>query len=114
MTSSIREAIAGLVTWLGFRVQTYASAVDFLQSPNIEDSSCIIADVHMPNMTGIELHHRLVELGRIIPMILITAFPDKEAQASALADGIVCYLGKPFSPDVLIECVRSALNPSAR
>ena len=111
---SIREAVAGLMAWLGFRVQTYSSAVDFLQSTGVEDSSCLIADVQMSRMTGIELHKRLKELGHPIPTILITSYPNDEARASALADGVVCYLGKPFDTDTLIDCVRSALNLPTR
>ena len=107
---SVREAVAGLMNWMGVEVHAFASAVEFLQSHDVEDSSCIIADVQMPHMTGVELHLRLMELGRDIPTILITAYPDEDARASALASGIVCYLGKPFDDDALIECVRSALN----
>ena len=111
--ASIREAIAGLMNWLGFKVHTFASAVEFLASPDAGASSCVITDVQMPQMTGIELHKRMKELGYAIPTIMITAYPNEAARDSALADGVLCYLSKPFDKDVLIDCVRSALAPAA-
>lgn len=108
---SCREAIAGLMNWLGFSIQTFASATEFLASPHVASSSCVITDVQMPHMTGIELHKRLNELGHAIPTILITAYPNDAARDHVLADGVVCYLSKPFDNDALIECVRSALQP---
>jgi FixJ family two-component response regulator len=107
---SCREAIAGVMNWLGFGVQTFASAVEFLASPNVAGNSCVITDVQMPHMTGIELHERLKELGHAIPTILITAYPNEADRDRVLADGVVCYLSKPFDNDALIECVRSALR----
>jgi FixJ family two-component response regulator len=107
---SIREAIAGLIHWLGLRFKGFSSAVEFLASPELAYSSCIIADVQMPHMTGIELHSHLKALGYDVPTILITAYPDDDARDLALADGVVCYLSKPFNKDSLIGCVRSALQ----
>lgn len=107
---SVREAVAGLVNWLGFGVRTFASAVDFISSPNVESNSCIIADVQMPRMTGVELYKRLTELGYAIPTILITAYPDEAARDQALANGVICYLSKPFDKDTLIDCIHSALD----
>jgi CheY-like chemotaxis protein len=70
----------------------------------------MIADVHMPRMSGLELHRRLTELGHAIPTILITAYPNDADRERALADGIVGYLIKPFDDDALIACVHSALQ----
>jgi len=106
----VREALAGLMKSRGFTVEAFPSAVDFLACPNLRDTSCLIADVHMPRMTGIELHRRLVESGYAIPMILITAYPDDSVRARALADGIICYLTKPCDEGALLGCVRSALE----
>jgi FixJ family two-component response regulator len=106
----VREALAGLMNSRGFTVETFPSAVDFLARPNVRDTSCLIMDVHMPGMTGIELHRRLVELGYAIPTILITAYPDDSVRARALADGIICYLSKPCDEDTLLGCVWSALE----
>ena len=106
----VREAIAGLMKSWGFTVEAFPSAVDFLASPNVRDTSCLIVDVHMPRMTGIELHRRLVELGYAIPTILISAHLDDSVRARALADGIICYLTKPCDEDALLGCVWSALE----
>lgn len=107
---SVREAIAGLINWLGFQVQMFTSAVEFLSSPSVADSSCVIADVQMPNMTGIELHKHLTQLGYAIPTILITAYPSEAVRDRVLADGVICYLSKPLDKDTLIACIRSALD----
>lgn len=107
---SVREAIAGLMNWLGVRAKVFSNAVEFLASPELLDTSCIIVDVQMPKMTGIELHCRLRALGYNVPTILVTAYPDDEARTRALAHGVVCYLSKPFDNDHLIGCVRSALQ----
>jgi len=102
------------MNWLGLRVKSFSTAIEFLGSPELLDSSCIIADVQMPQMTGIELYDCLRARGYNVPTILITAYPDDLARARALAVGVLCYLGKPFDKDDLIGCVRSALqSPSA-
>lgn len=106
---ALREAIAGLLRSLGLAVEAFPSAVDFLASPSIGNTSCMIADVQMPGMTGIELYRRLRELGCAIPTILITAYSDDFVRARALADGVVGYLGKPFNDDALIACLNTAL-----
>ena len=107
---SVREAVEGLIESLGFRVNAFSSALDFLASPAVADTACMIADVHMPQMSGVELFRRLVELGRAIPTILITAYPNEGVRERALADGVIGYLIKPFDDDALIRCVRSALQ----
>ena len=105
-----REAVAVLVKSLGFAVETFASAADFLAWPRLRQTSCLIADVNMPGMTGVELHRRLVTLGHAIPTILITAYPDDAVRARAIADGVIAYLSKPCSDCALLDLVRSALN----
>jgi FixJ family two-component response regulator len=110
----VREAIAGLMKSRGFTVEAFPSAVDFLAGPNVRDTTCLIVDVHMPRMTGIELHRRLVEAGYAIPTILITAYPDESVRARALADGIICYLTKPCDEDALFGCISSALERAKR
>ncbi len=107
---SVREAVEGLIESLGFRVNAFPSALEFLASPAVADTSCVIADVQMPQMSGMELYQRLIEQGRSIPTILITAYPNDRIRARALADGVVGYLIKPFDDNALIECVRSALR----
>ena len=90
-----RAALAGLMQAMGFTIETFSSAVDFLASPNVRHTSCLIVDVHMPRMTGTELHSRLVGSGYDIPTILITAYPDDSARTRALGQGVVGYLTKP-------------------
>jgi len=107
---SVREAIEARMKSLGFHAQTFPSAGDFLASPSIKHTSCMIADINMPHMTGVELYRRVVDLGYAIPTILITAYPNDEVRARALADGIKCYLTKPFDDEELVRCVRSALG----
>jgi FixJ family two-component response regulator len=107
---SVREALQDLIDSLGFRVHAFPSAIEFLASTDIRTTSCMIADVHMPHMTGIELHRRLTELGHPIPTILITAYPNDGVRDRALADGVICYLTKPFDDNALIGCVQSALR----
>jgi FixJ family two-component response regulator len=106
---AFREAMTSLMKSLGFEVEAFSSAEDFLASPRLESTSCLIADVHMPTMTGIELHKQLMASGRQIPVILITAYPDDNVRARALAAGVVCYLSKTFDDDALLDFVRSAL-----
>src|SRR5271156_5463492 len=107
---SVREALKGLMRSLGFTIEAFPSALDFLASPRIHDTSCLIADVHMPLMSGVELHGRLVETGHAIPTILITAYPDETVRARVLNEGVICSLSKPFDEDDLLACVRSALE----
>ena len=111
---SVREALQGLVTSMGFRVEAFSSALDFLGRANIRDTSCLIVDVHMPRMTGIELHRRLVESGYAIPTILITAYPDESVRLRAMADGVIGYLTKPCDSEELLACVSSALKRAER
>jgi FixJ family two-component response regulator len=108
---SAREGVRGLVRSSGFAADAFASAADFLASDRVHDTSCLIVDVNMPRMSGIELHRRLVDAGHAIPTVLITAYPDDRARTRALRDGVFCYLTKPLDEDALLTCVRSALDP---
>jgi FixJ family two-component response regulator len=107
---SVREALASLVRSLGYGAMTFEGAEDLLKSKRRRRVSCLIADVQMPGMTGLELHNRLVTSGEPIPTILITAFPDERARERALADGAVGYLSKPFDENDLLACIRAALT----
>ena len=100
-----------LMRSLGYAVAAFPSAADFLASPRVGETACLIADVHMPAMTGVELHKHLVDAGRAIPTILVTAYPNDLDRARALNDGIVCYLRKPIDEQRLIGCLRAALTP---
>ena len=95
---------------LGYNVETFSSAANFLASPRLIETTCLVADVHMPAMTGIELYKHLIEAGHTIPTILVTAYPDDGERARALNDGIVCYLRKPVDEQHLVRCLRTALE----
>src|SRR5262245_21093254 len=106
-----RESMRKLVTLLGYAVEEFPSAADFLGSRVLPETACLVADVHMPGMTGVELHGRLIKLGYTIPTILVTAYPDELVRDRALKDGVVYYLGKPLDDEDLERCLHSALEP---
>lgn len=106
---SAREGIMDLIKSMGFEAEAFERAEDFLRSSRHADTSCLITDVQMPGMTGLELHARLLASGKPIPTIVITAFPEEADRARALKAGIVCYLPKPFDEDHLLACIRTAL-----
>ena len=105
-----RESMSRLLRSLGHTVDSFSSAVEFLASPRLAETACLIADVQMPAMTGLELHRRLVEAGQAIPTILMTAFPNNVDRARALNDGVMCYLRKPVEEAHFTRCVREALR----
>jgi FixJ family two-component response regulator len=105
-----RESMRRLIRSLGYSVEAFSSPADFLASPHLIETACLIADVHMPAMTGVELHRHLIEAGHAIPTILVTAYPDEDVRSRALMDGIVCYLRKPVDEKHLIRCLRAALH----
>ena len=106
-----RESMRTLVMLLGYTVEAFPSAADFLASRLLPETACLVADVHMPGMTGVELHRHLVDAGYAIPTILVTAYPDEVVRDRALKDGVVCYLSKSVDDDHLERCRRSALQP---
>lgn len=107
---AMREAIKGLVKSMGYTVEAVASAQEFLSSRRVRRTSCLITDMQMPGMTGLELYQHLSTSGKPIPTILITAYPDNGVRERALAAGVVGYLSKPFEEDDLLVCIRSALT----
>jgi FixJ family two-component response regulator len=107
---AMREAIKGLIRSLGYRVEAVGSAQEFLSSRFVRRTSCLIADVQMPGMTGLELYRRLSTSEKPIPTILITAYPEDGVRERALSAGVIGYLSKPFEDNDLAACVRSALT----
>jgi FixJ family two-component response regulator len=103
-----RESMRRLMRSMGFIVDVFPSAADFLASPRLSETACLIADVHMPAMTGIELYRRLIDTGHAIPTILVTAFPNDVDRARALNDGVTCYLSKPVDERDLTRCLGAA------
>jgi len=106
-----RESMGRLMRSLGYTVEAFPSAADFLASPRPSETACLIADVNMPAMTGVELHKHLIDAGHAIPTILVTAYPNDRDRARALEDGIICYLRKPIDEQHLKGCLRAALTP---
>jgi FixJ family two-component response regulator len=107
-----RESMRRLMRSLGHRVETFASAADFLASPRLGETACLIADVNMPAMTGVQLYRHLMDSGHAIPTILITAYADEDVGARALRDGVICYLRKPVDEKHLRRCLLAALERS--
>ena len=105
-----RESMSELMSSLGYTVEAFPSAESFLASPLLAETACLVADVHMPGMTGVELNRRLIHAGHQIPMILVTAYPDEVIRNRALKDGVVCYLSKPVDDEHLERCIRSVLQ----
>jgi FixJ family two-component response regulator len=106
---SVRDGIVDLVRASGFDAEAFERAEHFLQSSRLQRTSCLITDARMPGMTGLELYDRLVASGRLIPTIVITAFPRDADRARALRAGVLCYLAKPVDEDELITCIKSAV-----
>ena len=104
------EATKDLVETFGFEARSFTSAGEFLNSGCVPDTSCLIADVQMPGMNGLQLQRKLNASGHRIPVIFITAFPDEHIRKRALRAGAVCYLNKPFDSGDLLSCIRSTLR----
>lgn len=107
---SMRCAIKSLVTSLGLDAHTFASAEAFLRSPHLEHTSCVITDLQMPGLDGVELQKSLLAQGRRIPIIFVTAFPDERLRARAIAAGALGFLGKPFESETLIKLIDKAIE----
>ena len=107
--ASVRAAMESLVRSLGFVAFVFESAEDFLRSPRVDDSACLITDVQMPGMSGLDLQDRLIAQGSRIPIIFITAFPEQTIRNRAQAGGALAFLEKPFAGRTMIELLRQAL-----
>jgi FixJ family two-component response regulator len=108
--ASVRIATHRLVRSIGFTAHTFASADEFLRSPLMDSTSCIIADIQMPGMSGLDLQAVLRTQGRQLPIIFITAFPEEKIRARAMDGGAVCVLAKPFHATMLIRKLETALE----
>jgi FixJ family two-component response regulator len=109
---SMRESTKGLVRSLGYQAAAFASAEEFMQSDSLDSTSCLIADVQMPGLSGIDLQRWLIDRGVQMPTIFITAFPEEVTRLRAVKAGAVGYLGKPFSEESLLKCLDTALGSS--
>ena len=107
---SMRVTTKDLLESAGFSAAVFARAASLLKSKRLSHVSCLIADMRIPTMTGLELHQHLVASNRTIPTILMTAYPDTRAQMQAFKANVVCYLIKPFAAEDLLACVRRAVQ----
>jgi FixJ family two-component response regulator len=106
----VRDATKSLVRSLGYHASTFGSADEFLKSEQVRDTSCLITDVQMPGLSGIDLQEHLVARGHRIPIIFMTGYPNDSVRARAMKAGAVCFLNKPFSEDDFIGCIEKALK----
>ena len=106
----VRESLQALLRSVGFAVQVFASVEEFLQSDHLQQTQCLILDVRMPGMNGLELQHRLASTRIEIPVIFITAHGNETARTQALKNGAVAYLCKPFSEEALLNAIRASLS----
>ena len=98
---------------LRYTVKAFPSAADFLAFTRLDETACLIADVQMPDMTGIELYEHLIDAGYTIPTILITGYPNDDVRTRVMREGVVCYLPKPLKENDLLQCLRSILDRGA-
>ena len=109
--SSVRIGTERLVRSLGYVAHTFASADEFLRSSDPSQVSCLITDIHMPGMSGLELQKLLTCQGHKVPIIFITAYPADDIRQRAITAGAVCFLAKPFQGGALVSCIEGALKP---
>ncbi len=106
---SFGDSMRRLLKALDYSVAVFPSAAQFLASAQLAATACLVADIHMPEMTGVELYNHLVESGHAIPTILVTAHPDERSKERMLNRGVQCYLCKPLVEAALIDCLRTAV-----
>jgi FixJ family two-component response regulator len=111
---SLRRSLRNLLGSVGFHVETFASAEAFLESVHRDDARCLVLDLRMPGMDGLELLRHLSGLGVRIPAIILTAHGEDNARRQSLQAGAMAFLGKPFHGNVLIDAVRTAMNRAER
>jgi FixJ family two-component response regulator len=110
---SVREATQSLIRSLGYDAQAFASAEEYLRSDSVNDSSCLITDLHMPGMSGTDLQDRLIAEGYQIPIIFVTAYYEDRVRDRVMDAGAFGFLRKPFNDESLIACLDKALNASS-
>jgi FixJ family two-component response regulator len=107
---SVREGTMDMLNSMGFVAISFERADEFLEFDRLYSTACLIADMRLPGMTGLELYEHMLESDKAVPTILVTAFPDDRDRARALRAGVLCYLIKPFNESELLACIRSALK----
>jgi FixJ family two-component response regulator len=111
--TSVREAAGNLFRSMGFKARAFASAEEFLNCGAIDDASCLVLDVQMPGMGGLNLQSHLAASGRHIPIVFVTGYPDDSLRVKAMQSGAVCFLTKPFDEGDLLDGLRTALTDTA-
>jgi FixJ family two-component response regulator len=109
---SFRDSMRRLLKSMDYTVAVFPSAAEFLASPEFDDTACLVADIHMPEMTGVDLYEHLIKTGHAIPTILVTAYPIDGVRKRMMTLGVVCYLPKPLVEAELIHCLELALARS--
>jgi len=107
---SVREAMRNLILLLGYAVESFASAEEFLSYDRIGEVACLVTDVQMSGMSGIQLHDQMLVNGDRKPVIFVTAFPQEGVRARVLRDGAIGYLSKPLKPKCFIACLHRAIG----
>ena len=110
---AVRTATQTFVRSLGYKAVAFASAEDFLKSPELTSANSLIADIHMPGMSGIDLQRELTDRRPELPIIFITAFPEERVRDQLLAAGAIGMLSKPYDGDTLVDCIEKALARNA-
>ena len=108
--AAVREALRQLVRSLGYNASTFGSAVEFLNSEQVSNTSCLITDVQMPGLSGLDLQDRLLAQGHHIPIIFLTAYPEENVRIRAMKAGAIGFLSKPCNDDHLLGCIKKALK----
>jgi FixJ family two-component response regulator len=107
---AVGNAIEVLMRSIGLVAKVFSSGEEFLRSPELNRTGCLVVDFDMPRMSGLDLHNNLSRLGKEIPTVLITAYPSDDIRVRALQAGIICYLPKPFDETELLSCIQTALD----
>jgi FixJ family two-component response regulator len=111
---AVANAIEVLMRSIGLIAQAFSSGEEFLRSPALSRTGCLVVDFDMPQMSGLDLYETLLRLGKEIPTVLITAYPSDDIRARALQAGVISYLPKPFDESDLLNCIQTALESAKR
>ena len=110
--ASVRLATVDLLASVGFASEVFEAAEDYLRSNAASRTACLILDVRMPGLNGLELQRLLADQGRSVPIIFITSYPNERVRRRAIRGGAICYLSKPYGEEELLGCIRLALEAS--
>ena len=110
--ASVRSATVDLLASVGFACKAFEGAEDYLRSAVANRTACLILDVRMPGLNGLELQRLMADQGRAVPIIFITSYPNERVRRRAIRAGAICYLSKPYSEEDLLGCIRLALDKS--